>query len=245
MNQLDEKWKFETSYLNLPKELYALGTPSEVNDPELFIFNAQLANHLNLDFLNQHNQYALSVLSGNYVPSTTSSFAQAYGGHQFGYFNVLGDGRATVLGEIKGIDDERYDIQLKGAGKTPYSRRGDGRATLYSMLREYLISEAMAGLGISTTRSLAVVKSDDPVYREKIHATGVLTRVASSHIRVGTFELVARMGTAHARDWPHEYGVASAQGLIRLPAQRFLARHLRRACKHMKKFNVQSQRMKK
>lgn len=194
MNQLDEKWKFETSYLNLPKELYALGTPSEVNDPELFIFNAQLANHLNLDFLNQHNQYALSVLSGNYVPSTTSSFAQAYGGHQFGYFNVLGDGRATVLGEIKGIDDERYDIQLKGAGKTPYSRRGDGRATLYSMLREYLISEAMAGLGISTTRSLAVVKSDDPVYREKIHATGVLTRVASSHIRVGTFELVARMG---------------------------------------------------
>ena len=196
MNELDGKWCFNNSYLGLPSVFYSLGNPTEVSNPEMFLFNKDLANYLSLNFLISNKDYAISVLSGNYVPKNTTPFSQAYGGHQFGYFNVLGDGRAIVLGEIFAADEERYDIQLKGSGQTPYSRRGDGRATLYSMLREYIISEAMAGLGIPTTRTLAVVKSDDPVYRQKVHSTGVLTRIALSHIRVGTFEIAARMGNS-------------------------------------------------
>lgn len=192
MSDLNEKWGFENSYLELPQVFFSETVPTAISDPELILFNSALASELDLDFLNSEKEQAAEVLGGNVVPE--KSIAQAYGGHQFGHFNVLGDGRAVLLGEIIGVDEERYDLQLKGSGQTPYSRRGDGRATLYSMLREYLISEAMHGLGIPTTRSLAVVKSDDPVYRQKIHSMGVLSRVASSHIRVGTFELAARMG---------------------------------------------------
>lgn len=194
MQALDSQWGFDNSYIGLPSTFYSAVGPTPLSDPELFLFNNKLAFELGVEFLIKEKDYANQVLSGNHIPSTTIPFAQAYGGHQFGHFNVLGDGRAVMIGEIIGIDEERYDLQLKGSGQTPYSRRGDGRATLYSMLREYLISEAMFGLGIPTTRSLAVVKSDDPVYRKKAESTGVLTRVASSHIRVGTFELVARMG---------------------------------------------------
>lgn len=194
MHQFDKIWGFENSYLNLPTPFYSELTPTTVASPSLLLLNSNLANNLGFKSLIGESDYLTSVFSGNYVPEQTLSFAQAYGGHQFGHFNILGDGRAVVLGEVIGINGERYDLQLKGSGQTPYSRRGDGRATVYSMLREYLISEAMHGLGIPTTRSLAVVKSDDPVYREKIHDMGVLTRVASSHIRVGTFELAARMG---------------------------------------------------
>ena len=194
MQELDKNWGFDNSYLGLPSTFYSAVGPTPLSEPEMFLFNNQLAVELGLDFLIKDQEYATQVLSGNHIPNNITPFAQAYGGHQFGYFNVLGDGRAVMIGEILGIDEERYDLQLKGSGQTPYSRRGDGRATLYSMLREYLISEAMHGLGVPTTRSLAVVKSDDPVYRKKVESTGVLTRVASSHIRVGTFELVARMG---------------------------------------------------
>lgn len=205
MDELDVKWGFDNTYTGLPSVFYALGDPTEVSNPELFLFNESLAKNLSLNFLNNEKEYAVRVLSGNHVPRTTNSFAQAYGGHQFGHFNVLGDGRAVVLGEITGTDGRRFDIQLKGSGQTVYSRRGDGRATLYSMLREYLISEAMNGLGIATTRSLAVVKSDDPVYRQKINATGILSRVSQSHIRVGTFELVARMGNPKFKKQLFEY----------------------------------------
>lgn len=194
MQLLDENWGFDNSYLSLPSTFYSIAGPTPLSDPQMLLFNKQLALELGLDFLIKDQDYGTQVLSGNHIPTSTQPFAQAYGGHQFGYFNVLGDGRAVMVGEIIGLDEERYDLQLKGSGQTPYSRRGDGRATLYSMLREYLISEAMHGLNIPTTRSLAVVKSDDPVYRKKVESTGVLTRVASSHIRVGTFELVARMG---------------------------------------------------
>ncbi len=196
MQSFDDNWGFDNSYLGLPSTFYSTVGPTPVSDPEFVLFNNLLAFQLGLEFLLLNKEYALQVLSGNHIPVSTVPFAQAYGGHQFGYFNVLGDGRAVMIGEVIGLDEERYDIQLKGSGQTPYSRRGDGRATLYSMLREYLISEAMHGLGIPTTRSLAVVKSDDPVYRNKVETTGVLTRVASSHIRVGTFELAARMGNS-------------------------------------------------
>lgn len=191
---MDELWGFDNTYNSLPSAFFSAVLPTEVSDPELYLFNSELAAALGLGFLNDDKAYTVEVLSGNIVPKSTTAIAQAYGGHQFGYFNVLGDGRAILLGEIKNASNERFDIQLKGAGRTPYSRRGDGRATLYSMLREYLISEAMHALGIKTTRSLAVVSSDDPVRREVLHDAGVLTRIASSHIRVGTFELVARMG---------------------------------------------------
>ena len=194
MHQFDKIWRFENSYLNLPSPFYSELTPTTVSSPSLLLLNSNVANNLGLKSLIGESDYLTSVFSGNYVPEQTTPFAQAYGGHQFGHFNILGDGRAIVLGEVTGINGKKYDLQLKGSGQTPYSRRGDGRATVYSMLREYLISEAMHGLGISTTRSLAVVRSDDPVYREKVHDMGVLTRVASSHIRVGTFELAARMG---------------------------------------------------
>ena len=194
MHQFDKIWRFENSYLNLPSPFYSELTPTTVSSPSLLLLNSNVANNLGLKSLIGESDYLTSVFSGNYVPEQTTPFAQAYGGHQFGHFNILGDGRAVLLGEVAGINGKKYDLQLKGSGQTPYSRRGDGRATVYSMLREYLISEAMHGLGISTTRSLAVVRSDDPVYREKVHDMGVLTRVALSHIRVGTFELAARMG---------------------------------------------------
>jgi len=194
MHQFDKTWTFENSYLNLPSPFYSELTPTTISSPSLLLFNNNVAINLGLKSIISESDYLTSVFSGNYVPERTTPFAQAYGGHQFGHFNILGDGRAVVLGELTGIDGKKYDLQLKGSGQTPYSRRGDGRATVYSMLREYLISEAMHGLGIPTTRSLAVVKSDEPVYREKVHDMGILTRVAASHIRVGTFELAARMG---------------------------------------------------
>ena len=131
-----------------------------------------------------------SVFAGNQIPKGAEPIAQAYAGHQFGHFTMLGDGRAIVLGEHCTGDGKRYDIQLKGSGQTPYSRRGDGRATLYSMLREYLISESLVHLGIPATQSLAVAETGLPVYRETVHRGAVLTRVASSHLRFGTFEYV-------------------------------------------------------
>jgi uncharacterized protein YdiU (UPF0061 family) len=190
----DSIWNFDNSYLSLPSVFFSETSPTAISDPELLLYNSNLAKQLGLTELAKNKAYLTDVLAGNHVPKSTTSIAQAYGGHQFGHFNVLGDGRAILIGEIITPYEERFDIQLKGSGQTPYSRRGDGRSTLYSMLREYLISEAMAGLNISTTRSLAIVRSDDPVYRQTVQQTGVLTRVAESHIRVGTFELAVRMG---------------------------------------------------
>lgn len=190
----DSIWNFDNSYLSLPSVFFSETSPTAISDPELLLYNSNLAKQLGLTELAKDKAYLTDVLAGNHVPKSTTSIAQAYGGHQFGHFNVLGDGRAILIGEIITPYEERFDIQLKGSGQTPYSRRGDGRSTLYSMLREYLISEAMAGLNISTTRSLAIVRSDDPVYRQTVQQTGVLTRVAESHIRVGTFELAVRMG---------------------------------------------------
>lgn len=188
-------WNFDNSYARLPETFYSQTEPTPVRAPELVILNVPLAEKLGLDIKALQSSGGVSTLAGNAVPEGARPLAQAYAGHQFGYFTMLGDGRAVLLGEQITPDGGRFDIQLKGSGRTPYSRGGDGRAALSPMLREYIISEAMHALNIPTTRSLAVVKTGETVRREK-HLTGaVLTRVASSHIRVGTFQYVAKWGT--------------------------------------------------
>ena len=183
-----KKLNLQNSYLQLPNCFYEKINPSSVENPKLVYFNKKLAKHLNLDFLNDSKSLVTNYFSGNILPNNSQPIAQAYAGHQFGHFTMLGDGRAILLGENQDSYNKLYDIQLKGAGKTSFSRAGDGRATLSSMLREYLISESMYNLKISTTRSLAVIDSGEKVYRETINNGGILTRIASSHIRVGTFE---------------------------------------------------------
>ena len=183
-------FNFDTSYTSLPSKLYAEATPTPVKNPKIVLWNQSLANQLHLNSLQPQDADTIYYLSGNKIIPNSKPIAQAYAGHQFGHFTMLGDGRAILLGEHITPDNKRYDIQLKGAGPTPYSRRGDGRATLRSMLREYLISEAMFSLGIPTSRSLAVVSCDDKVYRQDIHTGAILTRILQSHIRVGTFEYV-------------------------------------------------------
>lgn len=183
------KWNFNNSYTKLPKIFYTKQYPTTVRAPKLIIFNSSLAASLGVS-------PQLEVFAGNEIPKGAEPLAQAYAGHQFGHFTMLGDGRAILLGEQITDSLERFDIQLKGSGRTPYSRGGDGRAALGPMLREYIISEAMHALGIPTTRSLAVVTTGETVKREKNLPGAVLTRVAASHIRVGTFEYASRFGTA-------------------------------------------------
>lgn len=177
------------SYTKLPTHFYAKQHPNPVRSPKLVIFNHALANFLGVPV-------DLEILAGNAIPEGSEPIAIAYSGHQFGHFTMLGDGRALLLGERITSTGERFDIQLKGSGKTKYSRGGDGRAALGPMLREYIVSEAMHAMGIPTTRSLAVVATGETVTREKNLPGAVLTRVASSHIRVGTFEYASRFGTA-------------------------------------------------
>ncbi len=181
-------WNFDNSYLKLPQTLFVRQTPTPVADPKLVIFNDALAKGLGLNTEGVSADRWAETLGGNEIPSGAEPIAQAYCGHQFGGFAMLGDGRALLLGEHVTPDGSRWDIQLKGSGQTPFSRRGDGRAALGPMLREYIISEAMFALGIPTTRSLAVVVTGELVYRETAQKGAVLTRIAASHIRVGTFE---------------------------------------------------------
>lgn len=183
-------FNFDNSYQTLPESLFSKVLPTKVKSPQIAVFNHALAEELNLDFSKVNENEIAEIFSGNKIPENTTPIAQAYAGHQFGHFNILGDGRAILLGEHLTNSNQRFDIQLKGSGITPYSRRGDGRATLSAMLREYIISEAMHYLNIPTTRSLAVIATGENVYREFTHQGAVLTRIASSHIRVGTFEYV-------------------------------------------------------
>ena len=185
-------WRWDHSYSLLPDMLYDRVHPTPVRAPWLVLFNEPLAETLGLQREGVTDEVLASLFAGNELPEGADPLAQAYMGHQFGFPNLLGDGRAILLGEHLLPGGERVDIQLKGAGMTRYSRRGDGRATLSSMLREYLMSEAIYHLGIPTTRSLAVVATGEPVYRETIQEGAVLTRVAASHIRVGTFEFASR-----------------------------------------------------
>jgi len=185
-----QTWNFQNSYIELPTKLYTKQLPVSVKNPQIIYFNKSLAKELGLDFLSKEKVAVAEYLSGNKIPEGAALISQAYAGHQFGHFTMLGDGRAVLLGEQINKNNQRYDIQLKGSGQTPYSRSGDGRATLSSMLREYIISESIHHLGIPTTRSLAIVQTGEKVYREKVNDGAVLTRIASSHIRVGTFEYV-------------------------------------------------------
>ena len=191
----EEKLKLENTYIKLPKIFYSIQNPSHVLNPKLQIFNYSLAEDLGLDskFFTSHE--GIEILSGNKILEHSTPISQAYAGHQFGYFTMLGDGRATLLGEFIDKKGERFDIQLKGSGKTKYSRGGDGKAALGPMLREYIISEGMNALKIPTTRSLAVTTTGETVMREKELQGAILTRVAKSHIRIGTFEYVSQWGS--------------------------------------------------
>ena len=182
---------YDNSYRRLPDRFYAPVTPSGVSAPRLIAFNRQLAKDLGLDPQALESQ-AASLFSGNSLAPDSQPIALAYAGHQFGNFvPQLGDGRALLLGEVVNPEGRRYDIQLKGSGPTPFSRRGDGRAALGPVLREYIVSEAMHAMGIPTTRSLAAVSTGESVFREDMLPGAILTRVASSHIRIGTFQFFA------------------------------------------------------
>jgi uncharacterized protein YdiU (UPF0061 family) len=184
-------WHFDNTYSKLPKSFLENIKPIPVKDPKLIILNKNLANQLNLDFSKFSDTDLAKIFSGNSLPEGSETIAQAYAGHQFGHFTMLGDGRAVMLGEHLDKDNNRFDIQFKGSGRTSFSRSGDGRAVLGPMLREYIISEAMHALNIPTTRSLAVVSTGEDVIREQMLPGAILTRVASSHIRVGTFQYIA------------------------------------------------------
>ncbi|MBC8079517.1 MAG: YdiU family protein [Gorillibacterium sp.] len=192
---IETGWKLDNSYVTLPKLMFERLSPTPVRAPNLVILNNPLATSLGLNIQSLQSNEGVAVLAGNQIPEGALPLAQAYAGHQFGHFTMLGDGRALLLAEQISPNGERVDIQLKGSGITPYSRRGDGRAALGPMLREYIISEAMHELGIATTRSLAVVTTGESVIRETELPGAILTRIAASHIRVGTFQYVSKWGT--------------------------------------------------
>ena len=187
-------WRFDNTYARLPEMMLTRLPPVPVKSPKLIVLNHTLSKELGLDFSIIRDEYLASMFAGNFLPQGSESIAQAYAGHQFGNFTMLGDGRAILIGEHLTKNDERVDIQFKGSGITPYSRNADGRAALGPMLREYIISESMHALNIPTTRSLAVVTTGENVIRETVLPGAMLTRVAASHIRVGTFQYVAMLG---------------------------------------------------
>lgn len=187
--------RLENTYIELPASLYSKKNPSHVPIPKMIVFNTSLAEQLGLNREFLMSDEGTQFLAGNKILEGSTPIAQSYAGHQFGYFTMLGDGRAILLGEYISHNNERYDIQLKGSGQTPYSRRGDGKAALGPMLREYIISEGMQALGIPTTRSLAVLTTGEIIRRETLLDGAILVRVAKSHIRVGTFQYVARWGS--------------------------------------------------
>src|SRR3954452_15372249 len=208
---------FQNTYSALPANFYARVAPTPVAAPRLIKLNRALAVHLGLDPDVLESAEGAEILAGKRLPDGADPIAMAYAGHQFGHFvPQLGDGRAILLGEVIDRDGVRRDIQLKGSGPTPFSRRGDGRAALGPVLREYIVSEAMVALGIPTTRSLAAVMTGESVLRETALPGAILTRVASSHIRVGTFQYFAARGDTEG---------------VRLLANYVIARHYPEAAK--------------
>jgi uncharacterized protein YdiU (UPF0061 family) len=203
------RFAFDNTYARLPAKFYARLNPTPVAAPRLIKLNRELAVALQLDPDALVSPEGVEVLAGNRVAQGSEPLAQAYAGHQFGQpVPQLGDGRANLLGEVVGRDGRRYDIQLKGSGPTPFSRRGDGRAALGPVLREYLVSEAMAALGVPTTRALAAVETGERVVRERMLPGAVLTRVAASHLRVGTFQYFAMRGDVEGVRTLADYAVA-------------------------------------
>jgi protein adenylyltransferase len=208
-SRLPLSFGFDNTYARLPERFYARLNPTPVTAPRLVKLNVALARHLHLDPDALASKEGVEILAGNRVAEGSEPLAIAYAGHQFGNFvPQLGDGRANLLGEVIGRDGLRYDIQLKGSGPTPFSRRGDGKAALGPVLREYIVSEAMAAMGVPTTRTLAAVTTGEGVMREAMLPGAVLTRVAASHIRVGTFEYFAAAGDTEAIRTLADYAIA-------------------------------------
>ena len=203
------RFGFENTYARLPERFYARLDPTPVAAPRMVKVNVELARSLGLDPEALASARGVEILAGNRVAEGAEPLAIAYAGHQFGHLvPQLGDGRANLLGEVMGRDGVRYDIQLKGSGPTPFSRRGDGRAALGSVLREYIVSEAMAALGLPTTRALAAVTTGQQVLRETVLPGAVLTRVAASHLRVGTFQYFAARGDTEGTRSLADYAIA-------------------------------------
>jgi len=215
---------FDNSYARLPDRFFARLPPTPVAAPRLVRLNEKLARHLGLDPAQLATLEGVAILAGNRVPEHGEPLAMAYAGHQFGHFvPQLGDGRAILLGEVVDRDGVRRDIQLKGSGPTPFSRQGDGRAALGPVLREYIVSEAMAALGIPTTRTLAAVTTGETVWRETPLPGAVLTRVASSHIRIGTFQFFAARGDVDAVRHLADHVIARHYPEAAAAANRYLA----------------------
>jgi uncharacterized protein YdiU (UPF0061 family) len=200
---------FDNSYARLPARLFTRQQPTPVSRPALIVFNQDLARDLGIHHIEMTSDEAAQIFSGNVIPDGAAPLAQVYAGHQFGHFNPqLGDGRAILLGELLRPDGQRRDIQLKGSGRTPYSRSGDGRAWLGPVLREYLVSEAMHALGVPTTRALAAVTTGELIYRDAPLPGAVLTRIAASHLRVGTFQFFAARNDIAALRELTDYAIA-------------------------------------
>ena len=190
---------FNNRYIDLGKDFYVETRPSPVSDPDLIIFNQDLSDELGLSDTPLSSPEGAAIFAGNHVPDGAEPLAMAYSGHQFGHFNPqLGDGRALLLGQIVSLDGAYLDMHLKGSGQTAFSRAGDGRSALGPVLREYLVSEAMARLGVPTTRALAAVSTGEEVARQQLLPGGVITRIATSFVRVGTFEYFSSRGNLDA-----------------------------------------------
>ena len=218
------RFGFENTYARLPERFFARVDPAPVAAPLPIKINRELAASLGIDPDALESPEGVEILAGNRVAQGSEPLAQAYAGHQFGHFvPQLGDGRANLLGEVVGLDGVRYDIQLKGSGPTPFSRRGDGRAALGPVLREYIVSEAMAALGVPTARALAAVVTGERVFREMPLPGAVFTRVAKSHIRIGTFQYFAARGDSDATRALAEYTIARHYPEAALEKQPYLA----------------------
>ncbi len=216
--------QFENSYVTLPERFYARVGPTPVAMPRLIQVNEQLAAELGIDVGGEDPATLAAVFSGNLIPAGAEPIALAYAGHQFGHFvPQLGDGRAILLGEVRDASGARRDIQLKGSGRTPFSRNGDGRAALGPVLREYLVSEAMHALGIPATRTLAAVTTGERIHREGLVPGAILTRIGASHVRVGTFEYFAARGDAEAVRLLADYAIDRHYPEVRSTAQPYLA----------------------
>jgi len=216
--------RFDNSYVGLPERFYARLNPTPVATPKLIMFNERLATELGVDVRGVDANTVAAIFAGNAIPAGAQPIALAYAGHQFGHFvPQLGDGRAILLGEVRDSTGARRDIQLKGSGRTPFSRNGDGRAALGPVLREYLVSEAMHALGIPATRTLAAVTTGEPIRREGTVPGAILTRVAASHVRVGTFEYFAARGDGEAVQLLADYVMERHYPDARAAARPYLA----------------------
>lgn len=220
---LNVGWNLENTYTELPELLYTAINVNPVSNPKLVILNDAVATSLGLNSKELESTHGVEVLAGNKVIEGGIPLAQAYAGHQFGNFTMLGDGRALLLGEQITPSGELVDVQLKGSGRTPYSRGGDGRAGLGPMLREYIISESMHALGIPTTRSLSVVTTGESIMRETVQPGAVMTRIAASHLRVGTFQFAAKWGTFEDLKALADYAMERHYPILLANENRYLA----------------------